>query len=230
MHMTENKMSSIEETEKKRKEHLGIKKKQESWRDVFPPPPEDTIVLTGDVFSLMIYCFMESATTSFLSEDNILHTLVTSSSTSIQLPVWSDVLKNNFGSSLLREIMNTQQIANIGTFANAEQTVPHFAPCFQSAGISFILLTSCWLLSGYFNKSFSYNNTIGCNPNEAVKVTFKTWIFSAMLVFGASLMSGKICGCEFFPGLSKSDVEFILDSASVLVVWRFMVASMLNSF
>lgn len=216
-------MSSIDE----KKELLGIKKKKrKSW----PPPPEDTLVLTGDVCSLMIYCFMDHLLDSSLSEESVLHSLVTSSSTSIQVPSWSDASLHNFGSSLLREILNQQQIAKIGTFANAEHVSPHYTPCLKSAGISFILLTSCWILSGYFNRSFSLQNTIAANPNDALKITLRTWIFTALMVFGVALGTSRLCGCEYLGtvGLSKSDVEFIVDSLTVLATWRFIVATMLN--
>ena len=86
--------------------------KLSKWRDLLPPMPEDYIILTGDIFSLFVYCFMDHATDDMFSEDSMLHALAASSSKGITLPVWSDV-SSNFGSSLLREIMNQQQIAHL---------------------------------------------------------------------------------------------------------------------
>jgi len=210
------------------------KKKSKSWRDALPPMPEDHIILTGDIFSLFVYCFMDHITDDIFSEDSMLHALVTSSPQSIQVPVWADI-SNNFGSSLLREIMNQQQIAHIGNSAllNPDNVpIPHYVPIFLSPGVSFVLFTSAWILSGYFNRSFSFSNGIQSDPAQAINIVFKTWIFTAAMMFSIALLSGQICGCDFIGsvGMSKSDIEFIFDSLTVLAVWRFVVASMLNAW
>lgn len=210
------------------------KKKSKSWRETLPPLPEDHLILSGDIFSLFVYCFMDHITDDFFSEESMLHDLVISSPQSIQVPVWSDASLHNFGSSLLREIMNQQQIANIGSSArlNLENMpIPHLVPIFLSPGISFVVFTSAWILSGYFNRSFSLSNTIECDPRQALNIVLKTWIFTAAIVGVAAFISEQIWGSEFLGNIwmSKSDVEFIIDSLTVLAWWRFIVASMFGS-
>jgi len=209
------------------------KKKESNWRDALPPLPEDHLILTGDIFSLFTYCFMDHITDDLFSEDSILHALVTSTPQSIKVPVWSDASLHNFGSSLLREIMNQQQIAHIGSsslLSLDNMPIPHHVPLFHQPGVAFVFFTSAWILSGYFNRSFSLSNTIQCDPRQALNIVFKTWIFTAAIMFGIAWISGQICGCDILGtvGFSKSDVEFIFDSLTVLAVWRFVVASMLN--
>lgn len=227
-------MSSIPEEDEI--DTYGFHKKKtppKSWRDSLPPMPEDHIVLTGDIFSLFVYCNMDHITDDLFSEDSMLHALVTSSPNSIQVPVWSDASLHNFGSSLLREIMNQQQIAHIGpSLLNPENVpIPHYTPIFLSPGISFVLFTTAWIISGFFNRSFSLRNTLQCDPAQAVNIVFQTWIFTAAMMFIVALVSGQMCGCDFIGsvGMSKSDVEFILDSLTVLAVWRFTLASMMNA-
>ena len=118
--------------------------KLSKWRDLLPPMPEDYIILTGDIFSLFVYCFMDHATDDMFSEDSMLHALAASSSKGITLPVWSDV-SSNFGSSLLREIMNQQQIAHIGNSVNPDNMpIPHYAPIFLSPGM---ILSKKWVFN-----------------------------------------------------------------------------------
>lgn len=126
--------------------------------------------------------------------------------------------------------MAEQADAQIGTtLAMAAQDVPHYAPCLASAGISAVLFGSCWLLAGYINSAFSYKNTILCKPDQALIVTGKTWLMFATMMVLLTLTSDHLfCGCNKLGGLSQSDAAFIFDSLSVLITWRFMVATILG--
>jgi len=230
-------MSTISSSEDN-KRNMMLEELKKKCRESLPPEPEDKFILTGDIASILVYSFMDHVFGSLLSEDCALQSLVASSST--QVPVWSEVSLHNFGSPLLRAILTQQHDAHMdGSFSLEQLSVPHFSPILQSGGISFVVLASCWLLSGYLNRSFLFQNTVGCNPHQAVKITFRTWILAAGMMMTFCLLASGInpCGCETeiaingfaLKGLSLSDAEFIFDSLTVLLIWRFLVASLMSA-
>lgn len=205
--------------------------KKISIRDRLPPGPEDYIVLGGDIAALFTYSFLDKLVAS---------TVITESQPSfttpdsLLIPVWSDIASHNFGQSFLSAVFTEQQTAQIGNAAAAAAAMDvlniHHAPCLDSFGISSVLLVSCWLVSGYFNRAFSYQNTVSCEPRHALIVTSKTWIYSAVMVLGVSYWSSN-CFCpNTVAGLTSADTDFIFDTFSVLAIWRFMAAAVLGGF
>lgn len=209
--------------------------KKKSFKFSLPPPPEDHIVLGGDIIALFTYTFLDHLIAALLLEDA--YKLYTEPN-ALQLPVWSDVASNNFGPSLLSAITAQQQMANIGDSAAIVDTTEallshhYYAPCLETFGVSSVLLGTCWLISGYLNEAFEYKNTVLCHPSHAIIVTGRTWIFTAMMMLGVAMWSDKaFCGClDNVRVLTKADMAFIFDSFSVLVAWRFVASLILGSF
>jgi len=200
-----------------------------------PPLPEDPIVLGGDILALFTYTFLDHFVTAMLIANA---KEIYTEPNALGLPVWSDVVSNNFGPSLLTAITTQQQMADIsGTAVVAEfnemAMTHHYAPCLENCGVSAVLLGSCWLLSGYFNHAFTYKNTISCHPSHALLIAGRTWFFTALMMVGLAMWSDvAFCGCHCAPdavrGLTKADTDFIFDSFSVLIAWRFVAASLLG--
>lgn len=197
-----------------------------------PPPPEDLLILTGDLVALFTYAFLDHFVTALVIADA---KGVYTEPDALQIPVWSDVITNNFGGSLLSAITSQQQLAEIGDVATSEMNQAllsqhHYAPCLESFGVSAVLLGTCWLLSGYFNRAFEYKNTISCDPNHAILVAGRTWIFTALMMLGLAVWSDHaFCGClDTTRELTRADTDFIFDSFSVLVTWSFVASTLLG--
>ena len=199
-----------------------------------PPLPEDPIILGGDILALFTYAFLDHTITAIMIANA---KEVYKAPNALDIPVWSDVISNNFGPSLLTAITTQQQMADIGATAivsevNEMSTAHYYAPCLESFGVSAVLLGTCWLVSGYFNRAFEYKNTISCSPSHAICVTGRTWLFTAMMMVGLAIWSDwAFCGCHHMDvarGLTKADTDFIFDSFSVLVTWRFVAVCLLG--
>jgi len=201
-----------------------------SLRDRLPPTPEDYIVLGGDVVALFTYAFLDHALASLvISESKPTFT----EPDSLLVPVWSDISTHNFGQSFLEAVLSEQQMAQMGgnqAVLDLQQSIPHYAPCLNSFGVSSVVLVSCWLLSGWFNRAFCYQNTISCEPSHAILVTGKTWVYAATMMVGLAYWSSN-CFCpNHTAGMSTSDADFIFDTFTVLVMWRYMASLVLGRF
>lgn len=222
-------MSSIQNDDNNSSKKASDKKL--SFQDLMPPLPEDHLILGGDIAALFTYSFLDHLVTSLLISET---KLTFTQPDSLLVPVWSDIFSNNFGQSLLSAVTAQQQMADIGnvaaTTAALELQNQHYAPILDSFGVSAVLLGTCWLISGYINRAFAFKNTVSCEPNHAVVVAGKTWILMAFMMVGLAFWSDN-CFCpETVGGLTKTDTDFIFDSFSVLVTWRYIAASMLGGF
>jgi hypothetical protein len=67
---------------------------------------------------------------------------------------------------------------------------------------------------------------LDCDNETALVVTFKTWILTSIIMVALSLGT-DLC---FFQqsGLTKADADYIFDSLSVLITWKFLVNAMLG--
>jgi hypothetical protein len=74
--------------------------------------------------------------------------------------------------------------------------------------------------------SLLFRNTLDCDNETALVVTFKTWILTSIIMVALSLGT-DLC---FFQqsGLTKADADYIFDSLSVLITWKFLVNAMLG--
>jgi hypothetical protein len=203
------------------------------WKKKYLPPlPEDQLVLGGDVVSLFLYSYLDHYMNDLYvsmknTPDMASQTFASALDPSLlgdmapvsQLPVWYDPVHSAFG-PLLSVALPVQNIV--------------YAPAIASAGLSAVVMTSCWLISGYFNEAFSFRNTLGCTSMHALFVTLRTWILATFMLVvvavGSDTAMGILdsVGSPSIGGLTQADADYIFDSFSVLVVWRFIFNSMLG--
>eukprot|EP00558_Chaetoceros_sp_UNC1202_P013795 CAMPEP_0197235888 /NCGR_PEP_ID=MMETSP1429-20130617/3203_1 /TAXON_ID=49237 /ORGANISM="Chaetoceros sp., Strain UNC1202" /LENGTH=277 /DNA_ID=CAMNT_0042694591 /DNA_START=157 /DNA_END=990 /DNA_ORIENTATION=+ len=231
-------MSSVQkDPEEKTKDHS---RKISSWlTSKLPPPPEDQLSMIGDVSVLFFYSFLDhyvnslydrwlnspgtialqSAPAAIESSSAASAELLTSA-VSNSLPVWFDTVHSApYGSIPL----------------NAALPLEHhiiYAPAISSAGAAACLITSAWLVSGYFTGVFRFQNTLECSPTKAIIATAKTWVFSTLIMLGIAYWSDSFVGCvdclHKSVGLTKADTDYIFDSLNVLLMWRFILSSLLG--
>jgi hypothetical protein len=193
-----------------------------------PPSPEDQLTLSGDVFSLFVYSFMDHSIND-LYADAIQSSGVDSVKgldplnefgLSGKLPVWFDAMHTMLQKDQLLTLLS----------------VPHidYAPALQTAGMASILLTSVWLVCGYLSGAFLFRNTLECHTTRMLWVTGQTWLWTAASMVALALFSDAFCSHVLHQttlgGLTKADADYIFDSLTVLITWRFMVSSLLGGF
>jgi len=115
---------------------------------------------------------------------------------------------------------------------SSSSTIITYAPAFHHAGICSVLFASCWLLSGYFHRAFSYDNTIFCSPVRAVLLAGRTWIFTAGAMLAIAFLSDIFASDLQYQvgGITRADADYIFDSLAVIVSWRFMIATILGRY
>jgi len=205
-----------------------------------PPPPEDQLSLSGDVTFIFVYSFLDHMAStlydSTLSSPTIssavsaLAAIESSAAASLDytgydspidsLPVWFDALNSApFG------------IVPLSAALPIEQRIA-YAPAFGSAGLAAVLLTSTWLVCGYFTGAFRFENTLECSTRRAIGNTAKTCFVTSIVMVGLALGSDHFVGCvdclHKSVGLTKADTAYIFDSLSVLLLWRFVTSSILG--
>mmetsp|Transcript_3008 Transcript_3008/g.4400 ORF Transcript_3008/g.4400 Transcript_3008/m.4400 type:complete len:220 (+) Transcript_3008:394-1053(+) len=141
----------------------------------------------------------------------------------LQYPVWFDHIHHSTTMSPER-LLVTIGCNNVGTYA----------PAISSAGIASIILTACWLLSGYVTEAFMFRHTIECSPTKALEVTGKTWMLTTILMVSLALGSDYVWGNidslhnPSHGGLTRADADFIFDTLPVLVSWRYIISWLLG--
>ena len=203
-----------------------------------PPPPEDTFVMIGDLLSLCVYGISDHFFCQVVARMMVRQTLadplhhlngaaaaqVSNGGSagmggavvnSLQAPVWLD-LQSPYTDHILE--MNL-----------SNQLVNQYSPLLEPMGAATCLLIACWLLAGWFHQAFSYRNTLDCSTERALMVTVQTWLTTCALLFGMVLLSQALCGCDSFYLLKRGDLDYVVDSASVLIMWRFLAAFLLGS-
>ena len=231
----------------------GKKKKKKSklfdWKSYLPPPPEDQLILTGDLSVLLLYAFSSHFVNNFVVEsvlstsDSIQDALTTLDpmgdlvATAQHTPVWVDQSSPELINSIMT--MNVQQ-----TLYN------HWGPLYSSAGSAYVAICFSWLLAGWFHQAFLLKNSLDCDTSKTLWKTMETWITMAMIMCLLSLTSNTIVdhfpilkewlGCstcwmqhygdDFTSCLTKDDTIFIIDSATILISWRFMANTVVNWF
>ena len=224
-------MSDIPRPEnEKRKGNRNKKNKQTITEDDdltlfrLPPPPEDGLIIMGDLLSLFVYGF---------SDHWICHDLAAVADTSagslsaiggleaVNAPVWLDA-SQSFAPSVLQIIHETQAITQ-------------YSPLLQNAGMASCVLATCWLFAGWLQGAFLYRNTLNCQTDHALNITARAWILCclsmAYLVTTTSwIHEDYILHAPMqWNGFTKGDVDYIMDSLSVLALWRWMASSLLGS-
>ncbi|KAL3802573.1 hypothetical protein ACHAW5_011328 [Stephanodiscus triporus] len=159
----------------------------EGFRRSFPPP-DDSIVLSGDVVALLVYTYLDHITNSMVIEANSaaeVAELVAPTQRGggvgggAMLPVWFD------GSNLLDH--GRQWLSH-----PIDPGAP-YAPAVAAPGPAFVVVASCWLLCGLAAGAFRRENTIR-DPSRALVVTLRAWCVAAPLVVAIALGSDGCLG------------------------------------
>lgn len=195
-----------------------------------PPLPEDPIALGGDIVALFVYSYLDhSINEAFTAEaDNVADLVISDPATmamesAVHLPVWFDTTYlHTFGHNWL---------------ASSSPNML-YAPAIADSGLAFVTLSASWVLCGYFSGAFLNSNTLECTSSNALKVTLRTWLATALvmvvLTWGSDALWGWLDGnwnalsAPARGGLTKADADFIFDSLTVLAFWRFMFNWMLG--
>eukprot|EP00567_Pseudictyota_dubia_P007349 CAMPEP_0197437862 /NCGR_PEP_ID=MMETSP1175-20131217/5003_1 /TAXON_ID=1003142 /ORGANISM="Triceratium dubium, Strain CCMP147" /LENGTH=285 /DNA_ID=CAMNT_0042967485 /DNA_START=237 /DNA_END=1091 /DNA_ORIENTATION=+ len=218
-------MSSIGQDNNDKDRRQDEQRAKFSWKDVLPPPPEDQLAMSGDVGALFLYSFLDHTLNDLYvdminAQDYAIPSTAgaagsfdgdtTAAAAHTQLPVWYDAAHSAFG-PLSTKVLPVLHAA--------------YAPAISTAGGAAVLLTTVWLVSGYFTGAFLYKNTLGCKTSKALLVAGQTWFIAAAMMVAAALFSDQLqglCNCLRTPslgGLTKTDGEFIFSSLGTLVAW-----------
>jgi len=191
-----------------------------------PPPPEDQFVMTGDLLSLFVYAFTDHfvcqdlasfANAGVKSEE--IAAIASRAGTADSIlssgtPVWLDH-SSGYRDQVLHVLLS-------------DHTVTQYSPLLQPTGLAACVLAAAWLGCGWWNRAFSFKNTLDCRADRALVVTARTWLATcAVLLFGVAVTNAALLGDGLH--LTKGDADYILDSLSVLCLWRFIASSMLGS-
>jgi hypothetical protein len=136
----------------------------------------------------------------------------------LSTPVWVDTSSSA-----------TPNLSQIYQITVSDQLVTHYSPLLQQTGLAVTILASCWLVSGWIHEAFSYKHTLLCRTDDALVVTAKTWLTCTLLLFTLTALSHYLCGCDNILSYTRGDIDFIIDSLSVLTMWRFLVSSLLGT-
>lgn len=206
-----------------------------------PPPPDDMLTISGDIGCLFLYTFIDHFVNQlfdkWLNSPEIIHSqsavaaiesasaaskelstsVLESGTTPQSLPVWFDSLSSApFGS-----------IPLISALPLEHHVI--YAPILSTAGMASVVLCVSWLFSGFWTGAFRFKNTMECSTSRAILITGKTWILSSILMLGIAYSSDIFvgnCNClHKTVGITKADTDFIFDSLSVLLIWRYIVSS-----
>jgi len=243
----------------------GRKKQQQSifstlgkeFQQAFPPP-QDSIVLSGDILALLIYTYLDHYLNSLVLEAK--NTAITTAS--------ADVISNTLLHSPPSSSISSSLSSLITTTPSTDMVylVP-YAPAVAAPGMAFVILASCWVGCGVLSGAFQFSNTRDCDPTWAMIVTLRTWAGAAFLVVLIALLSDATVAGVFHRanipmldygtyysdelrhtvlrpyidgrvgdasdprgGLTRADADYIFDSLSVLAFWRLMYNWMLGYY
>jgi hypothetical protein len=199
---------------------LFNKDDQDHWWKL-PPAPEDQFVLIGDLLSLSVYGITDHLVCQSFSHYLVSHTdqhqlftdMVADSDATLHAPVWWEA--------------GSPQAANVLQATLESHMVAHYSPLLEPMGQATTLLAAAWLLAGWFHRAFLFQNTLECPTDQALTVTARTWLTTCVILFGLvgisqALMGGDVASFE------RGDVDYIVDSLTVLVLWRFMASWLLG--
>jgi hypothetical protein len=219
--------------------------KIKSWiESKLPAPPEDQLCMSGDIAAIFLYSYIDHTVNgmfnTMLNAPPEVKSGVGSASLAIQTASseFADVAGVDLGSSAgnLPVWFDTMNSAPFGTIplTSALPLEHHitYAPAISTAGMSAVLLSSTWLICGYFTGVFQFRNTLECSTRRAISMTAWNWLFTcivmAAIAYGSDYMVGCVDCLHKSVGLTKADADYIFDSLSVLLSWRFILSSFLG--
>lgn len=202
---------------------------QEERRFELPPPPEDHFVLMGDLLSLATYGFSDhffcndmahfmmrgldspqklyQAAASVPTSGGVL-----TSSSEWGAPVWLNT-DHSFYEHVLHVTLQ-------------DRLVTTYSPVLEPVGLATCLLATCWLLAGWWHRAFLFPNTVACSTSRALTKTAQTWLTCTVLMLMTVGVSHTVDTHAVF---TRGDVDYILDSLTVLAMWRFLASWLLGT-
>ncbi len=222
----------------------NFSQKMQAWvRSNLPEPPEDQLTFYGDIGSIFLYTFIDHTVNGYYDQWLNSPDVIVSSSASAAIeslfaatadftnpfsqktlignsfPVWFDSMSSApFGNIPLTSTLPTHHI--------------QYAPAIDTFGMASVLLASSWMICGYFTGAFKFENTLNCSTTKAVVMTAYNWILTCivmcLIAYSSDFLVGNLDFNHRIVGLTRADGDFILDSLSVLIVWRFTLSSFLG--
>jgi len=242
-------LSSLDQEDAKKNKISEVtqRKKEEiiTWLEsILPKHPEDQLCMSGDVGAIFVYTFLDHSINGYYdsllnSPDQLAstaHDFLTSANHATASMVESSFLAESSpsGVPVWFDTMNSAPFGII-PFSSSLPIVHHitYAPVISTSGMAFFLLASTWIFCGYFTGAFLFENTLECSVTHAISKTAQTWAFTCAIMVALAYESDSIVGCvdclHKSVGLTKADSDFIFDSLSVLLMWRFTISSLLGS-
>jgi len=216
------------------------RKRLPSWKDLIPPPPEDQFTMIGDLSSLFIYAFSSHFLNDFIV-NNVLRTSESLEDALLALDPMQEITNLNIPIWLSDQPQHIQQQVQLAGLRH--DLLDHWSPLFSTAGTAFVAISTCWLLAGYVHKAFLFRNTLECDTSHTLTKTLETWITCGILltlaVAGCSELVSHLPMVKHLLGIgcteclqehwiTKADVMYIVDSLTVLILWRFIMNTMLG--
>ncbi len=179
-----------------------------------PPPPEDLFVLTGDVLALSVYGLADHIVSQELT-----HQMVLDSPNPMELqqkmaadwgpPVWLDST-HSYHQHVLQVTLS-------------DKLVTHYSPLLEPTSVAVCLLLASWLLAGWWHQAFAIETTRNAERN--LFKTGQTWLTSTAILVSIVAVSHLIMEPVTF---AKGDISFLLDTLTVMAMWRFMVSCIID--
>ena len=196
---------------------------QDYWWKL-PPPPEDQFVMIGDLLSLTVYGITDHLVCQIMSHNlvpteshKVYADMVASSDATLHAPVWWDAASPQ-ATAVLQATLESH-------------VVTKYSPLLEPMGQATTLLAAAWLLAGWFHRAFLYQNTLDCPTEKALAVTARTWLSTCAILMGLVVMTQALAGMEdWATNFQRGDVDYIVDSLTVLTVWRFMASTLLGGW
>ena len=190
------------------------------WK--LPPPPEDQFVLIGDLLSLAVYGISDHLVCQIMSHQlvptssrEIYTDMVANADAALHAPVWWDAASPQ-ATAVLQATLESH-------------LVTQYSPLLEPMGQATTLLAAAWLLAGWFHRAFLFQNTLDCPTEKALEVTARTWLTTCAILLTLVVASQAVMGMEdWATNFQRGDVDYIVDSLTVLIVWRFMASYLLG--
>jgi hypothetical protein len=141
------------------------------------PPPQDSIVLSGDILALLVYTYLDHYMNSLVLEAR--NTAITTASADVIL---NTLLHSPPSVSISSSISSLITTTPSTTTDSMVSLVSSYAPAVAAPGMAFVILSSGWVGCGILSGAFQYSNTRDCDPTWAMIVTLRTWAGMALLV------------------------------------------------
>lgn len=201
----------------------------DQFESKLPPPPEDSIVLIGDLAVLSIYALTSHSLNNWIVQGTLLAGATNIPQAVHSLDPTGDVL-GNLAVPVWLEDASPHVLQNIWMVQAQDSLLDHYGPLFCTEGSSWVVLASAWLVAGYWGGAFLWKNSLDCETSRALIKTVQTWAIMLVLLAMSTLLVNQF----LLPGHSvtwtKADVIFLIDSATVLIAWRYIVNSMMNMY